>query len=278
VKSEIDYSCLTESILLQDLNFRVVLYLDEGSMAFDYTKYFDVYRLFTPRLRTALAIGGGAYTVPRSILQQSPGAIVDVAEVDPSLHALAIRYFALPEDPRLRNHLIDGRRFLHDTAERYDLIFSDAYRSFVSAPTQFTTLEFFKLVKSRLTEDGVLIANFYGSLAPESRAPIYSVLKTMRAAFPQVYVIATVSPEGEDLQNFIFIGHNASDPTRRIDLRRAAAAEFAYPMLQGVAGLELRPAQALLDSHAVLTDDYAPVEYYAANTIRRYDTLSRGPR
>jgi spermidine synthase len=275
---DIPYRGRTARILLQDLNVSGGLYLDDGSMAFDYTKYFDLYRLFTPRLRTALAIGGGAYSVPRSILLQSPGAIVDVAEVDPSLHSLAIRYFALPEDARLRNHLMDGRRFLHDTAERYDLIFSDAYRSFVSAPTQFATLEFFRLARSRLSEDGVLIANFYGSLAPDARATIYSVLRTMRAAFPQVYVLATVDPGSEELQNFIFIGHNASNPDRRIDLRRASA-ELADPMLRGVAALELRPAQALLDAHAVLTDDYAPLEYYAANTIRRYDALlSRGRR
>jgi hypothetical protein len=61
-------------------------------------------------------------------------------------------------------------------------------------------------------------------------------------------------------------------------LRRAAAVEFAYPMLKGVAALELRPADAELDSHAVLTDDYAPVEYFAANAIRRYDAASRKTR
>jgi spermidine synthase len=224
-----------------------------------------VYRLFTPELKTALAIGGGAYNVPRSILHDSPRATVDVAEIDSSLHALALRYFDLPDDARLRNHVIDGRRFLHDTAERYDLIFSDAYRSFISAPPQFATLEFFRLARSRLKEDGVLIANFYGSLAPESRATIYSVFRTMRAAFPQVYVIATVSPASEELQN----------PDKRTDLRQAAALEFAHPILKGVAALEWRAADALLDSHPVLTDDFAPVEYYAANAIRRYDALSR---
>jgi hypothetical protein len=97
----------------------------------------------------------------------------------------------------------------------------------------------------------------------------------MRAAFPQVYVIATVGPESEELQNFIFIGQNASNPDQRIDLRQAAAVEFASPMLQGVAALELRPTDTLVNSHAVLTDDYAPVEYYAANAIRRYDAASR---
>jgi spermidine synthase len=268
----------TARILLQDLGISGGLYLDDGSMAFDYTQYFDLYRLFTPELKTALAIGGGAYTVPLSILRHSPRAIVDVAEIDPSLHALALRYFGLPDDARLRNHVIDGRRFLHDTAERYDLVFSDAYRSFISVPPQFATLEFFRLARSKLKENGVLIANYYGSLAPESRAAIYTVFRTMRAVFPQVYVIATVGPESEALQNFIFIGHNASNPDTRTDLRQAAALEFAYPMLQGVAALELRPAEALLDAHPVLTDDFAPVEYYAVNAIRRYDAISRRAR
>src|SRR5215471_8202094 len=271
---DIPYRGRTARILLQDLNISGGLYLDDGSMAFDYTKYFDVYRLFVPELKTALAIGGGAYSVPGSILHDSPRAIVDVAEIDPSLHALALRYFALPDDARLRNHVIDGRRFLHDTPVRYDLIFSDAYRSFISAPPQFATLEFFRLARSRLRENGVLIANVYGSLAPESRATIYSMLKTMRAAFPQVYVFATVNPASEELQNFIFVGHNASNPDQRADLGKAAAVALANPMLKGVAALEWRAEDASLDSYPVLTDDFAPVEYYAANTIRRYDVIS----
>src|SRR5262245_8860511 len=275
---DIPYRGRTARILLQDLNISAGLYLDDGSMAFDYTRYFDLYRLFTPELKTALAIGGGAYTVPGAILRDSPRAIVDVAEIDPSLHALALRYFALPDDARLRNHVIDGRRFLHDTAERYDLIFSDAYRSFISAPPQFATLEFFRLARSRLREDGVLIANFYGSLAPDTRATIYSVLRTMRVAFPQVYVFATVNPASEELQNFIFVGHNAANPDRRADLGKAAAVALAYPMLKGVAALEWRAEDALLDSYPVLTDDFAPVEYYAANAIRRYDAVSRKAR
>src|SRR5258706_9981974 len=259
---DIPYRNRTARILLQDLNVSGGQYLDDRSMAFDYTKYFDLYRMFTPELKTALAIGGGAYSVPRSILRDSPRPIVDVAEVDPSLHALALRYFALPDDSRLKNHVTDGRRFLHDTEERYDLIFSDAYRSVTSAPPQFATVEFFRLARSRLKEDGVLIANFYGSLAPDTRATIYSVSRTMRAAFPQVYVVATVDPASEELQNFIFVGHNTANPERRADLGRAAA-------------LEWRPADALLDSYPVLTDDFAPLEYYAANATRRYDAASR---
>ncbi len=267
----------TARVLWQDHNVSGGVYLDDGSMAFDYTKYFDLYRLFVPELRTALAIGGGAYNVPGAILRDSPRAIVDVAEIEPTLHALALRYFALPDDARLRNHVVDGRRFLHDTAERYDLIFSDAYGSFVSAPPQFATREFFTLARSRLQDDGVLIANFYGSLAADSRAMLYSVLRTMRSTFPQVYVIATANPASEALQNFIFIGHNAAAPDRRVDLRQANTVAFSYPVLKGVAALELHPPAALIESHPLLTDDFAPLEYLAANAVRRYDAI-RGRR
>lgn len=272
---DIAYQGRNARILMQDRNISSGMYLDDGSMAFDYTKYFDLYRLFTPELTNALAIGGGAYSVPKAILLGSPKSIVDVAEIDPSLHGLAKEYFALPDDPRLRNHVIDGRRFLHDTPERYDLIFSDAYRSFISAPMQFTTREFFALAKSKLKGDGVFIANYYGSLGADTRPMIYSVLKTMRTVFPQVYLIATTDPGSDALQNFIFVGHNALRQDKRIDLQQAAAFRFAYPVLNKVAGQELRPAEELVDSAFLLTDDFAPVEYYAANVIRKYDAASR---
>ncbi len=272
---DIPHQGRTARILLQDRNINSGMFLDDGSMAFDYTKFFDLYRLFTPELKTALAIGGGAYSVPKAILLDSPKAIVDVAEIDPSLYGLARKYFALPDDPRLRNHVIDGRRFLHDTPEQYDLIFSDAYRAFTSVPMQFTTREFFSLAKSKLKSDGVFIANYYGSLGEDTRPMIYSVLKTMRTIFPQVYLVATISPESDELQNLIYIGHNASKPDDRIDLQRAAAFRFSYPVLNKVAGLELRPAEDLVESAFLLTDDFAPVEYYAANVIRLVDAELR---
>jgi spermidine synthase len=275
VVRDVAYRGRRARILWQDANVSGGVYLDDGSMAFDYTRYFELYRMFAPELKTALAIGGGAYTVPAAILRDSPQAVVDVAEIDPTLHALAIRYFGLADDPRLRNHVIDGRRFLHDAAGGYDLIFADAYRSFISAPPQFTTREFFALAKSRLALNGILVANYYGSLGADTRPMLYSVLRTMRSVFAQVYVVATSDPASEALQNFIFIGHNAAPPARRADLGRAAAVAFAYPMLQQIAARELRLEDAALDSYPLLTDDFAPVEYYAANAIRRYDAIAR---
>jgi len=273
---DVPYQGRTARILIQDRNTNSGMFLDDGRMAFEYTKYYDLYRLFTAKLKHVLIIGGGAYSVPKAILRDYDDTIIDVAEIEPSLHRLAKQYFALADDLRLRNHVIDGRRFLHDTALRYDLIFSDAYHSFASVPMQFTTQEFFRLASSKLEDDGVFIANYFGSLAPDTRAMIYSVLRTMRTVFPQVYLLATVNPQSDEPQNFIFIGHNSTNPHHRIELQQATVFKFAYPILNKIAGLELLPSDEFLAPFNLLTDNFAPVEYYAANLIRQLEASS-GP-
>jgi spermidine synthase len=251
------------------------MYLDNSGMAFDYTQYFDLYRLFTPGTQRALAIGGGAYSVPKALLEQLPEIEVDVAEIEPLLLTVAQQYFGLPQSPRLHNHLLDGRRFLHDTAYRYDLIFSDVYHHFAATPPQFSSREFFELALARLNEGGIFIANHYGSTDPATRPLILSVLRTMRTVFPQVYVYAVENPDSEALQNFIFVGHKQE---ARIDTAMAAGIDFAYPALRQTAALEYQPEAAWVDQAPLLTDDYAPVEYYAAQVVRQYEALLKAHR
>ena len=64
----------------------------------------------------------------------------------------------MDDDPRLHNHVEDGRRFLRDASKQYDLIFGDVYYSYFSVPPHFTTQEFFSLARARLTSGGVFIA------------------------------------------------------------------------------------------------------------------------
>ncbi len=259
-------------LLFQDKNLNSGMYLDDGRMAFDYTKYFDLFRLFVPELNRALAIGGGAYSVPKAILRDHPAAHVDVAEIEPSLLYLSRVYFGLPNDPRLNNYVMDGRRFLFETNETYDLIFMDVYRSFAAVPMQFTTHEFFDLVLNRLNTDGVFIANYFGSLSAKTRSVIFSVYKTMQSVFPQVFLFATINPESDSLQNFIFVGLGKEI---RITEDQIAETGFAYPLLKNVAEHELQLDPGLVADVPVFTDDYAPVEYLAANVIRQYEKLMK---
>jgi spermidine synthase len=250
-------------LLLQDQNLSSGMFLDDGSMAFAYTKYFDLHRLFVPNLQRALAIGGGAYSVPKGILETTD-ATVDVAEIEPRLLSLAHTYFGLPRSTRLHNFVTDGRRFLYDTPSRYDLIFSDVYGAVATVPPQFTTREFFELAIAKLNDDGIFIGNYIGSLAPETRPMLISVFKTMRSVFPQVYIYATSDPDSERMQNFIFIGHKRNGP---IDIARTASINFVYPMLKDSAKRTYQPDAATLETALVFTDNYAPIEHYATKLV-----------
>ena len=272
---DIEYRGRATRLLLQDRNINSGMYLDNGRMAFDYTRYFDLHRLFVPELGRALAIGGGAYSVPKAILRDSPATRVDIAEIEPSLYPLAQRYFGLPESPNISNYVVDGRRFLTESENFYDLIFLDVYHAFASMPMQFTSQEFFQLAHDKLNRNGVLITNYFGSLAPSTRPLIESIYKTMQTTFTRVYLIATKNPLGEELQNFIFIGHRQENSAARIELSQARNLAFAYPELQQVDRLEVKPGRAAIESALLLSDDYAPVEYYATEVIRQY-VASRG--
>lgn len=261
---------------LQDRSLSGAMFLDSDpsrlgrseadELAFDYTKYYEFYKPFTS-LRRALVIGGGAYSIPKALLVDAPEADIDVVEIEPSLPQLAREYFNTPDSPRLHTHIEDGRRFLSDSDQEYDLIFSDVYYSFYSIPTHFTTKEFFETARSRLAPDGVLILNLIGSLVPEEQSFLFSELRTIQEVFPEMYVFAVQSPDVATPQNIIVVAVN----------RDTAGAAPDFPPLDGlgdVSGHLVRLGRYDLSHYPLFTDDYAPVDYLVGKMLsREYPTV-----
>ena len=52
--------------------------------------------------------------MPRYFHRMLPGTHIDVAELDPQVHRVALDYFALPDDLRLSVHLGDGRKYVQE--------------------------------------------------------------------------------------------------------------------------------------------------------------------
>jgi len=255
---------------LQDRSVSGGMYLDSddpADMTFDYTKYYALYHVFAPDVRRALVIGGGAYTVPKALLAELPGAVIDVSEIEPSLPELAETYFHLPRDPRLRHSTEDGRRFLAEASEPYDLIFSDVYYSLYSIPSHFTTREFFALAKDRLSENGVFIANFIGDLSRRPDSFTLAEMKTFRAAFPNSFFFATDSPaDSMTAQNIIFVGLK-DDRAMNYD---AISSRFSWDVvIAKLPDREIDTDRFDFTPYPVLTDDYAPTEYLTGKTLSR---------
>jgi spermidine synthase len=241
---------------------------DPSDLVYDYTKYYSLYKIFTPQVRNALVLGGGAYSIPKALLHELPDAVVDVAEIEPSFLDLAKRYFGAAESPRLRNFVEDGRRFLHDSDTDYDLIFGDVYYSYFSVPPQFTTQEFFALARSRLRPEGVFIANMIGDLSRRQPSLIMTEIRTFQTVFPNSYFFAVESAERTDqLQNITLVGFNSD---RRVDVTKPPVTTHTQELIRYLRYKAVDvPRRFELSSYPVLTDDFSPVEYLTARVIGR---------
>ncbi len=263
---------IIEDILIQDRKARVLrldrsyqgaVFLESDELPFEYTKYYVIYEIIDPQAEKALFLGGGAYASPRRLLlDQNNIKRVDVVEIEPTLFQLARQYFRLQEDPRLFNHIADGRRFLKDTDENYDLIFADVYHSNYSIPVHFTTREFFSLAKSRLSGNGIFLMNFIGRLEGESNLLLLSGIKTFRSVFKNSYLFAVDSPDKKVLQNFILVG--LKNDSQEIDFRNKIVLENKNDIIRNLPKKLVDLESLRLDSAFILTDDFAPIEYLTA--------------
>jgi spermidine synthase len=250
--------------LQQDTSNSAARYLDSDELVYGYTQYYALHQMFTSQVDRALVIGGGAYSIPKALLQDLPAASIDVSEIEPSLITLSKQYFGLTDDPRLTHYIKDGRRMLYDTDKRYDLIFSDVYHSMYSVPAHFTTQEFMELARERLTKDGVFMANLIGSLRQDSPSFIWSEIKTMQKVFPQVYVFAVDSPVEAGVQNIIAVG---SMSQKRLDMSYASWRSGSHSVVANAPSHYVDTQRFSLDEYTILTDDYAPVDYLASKVL-----------
>lgn len=250
----------------QDHSSSGAMFLDGDDLVYDYTKYYSLYKLFQPDVKDALFIGGGAYSMPKMLLNELPEARIDVSEIEPSLYELSQKYFKLPPDNRLTNYTTDGRRLLEAKDKKYDYIFSDVYYSLFSIPTHFTTAEFFTRAKSRLNDQGIFVANLIGDLSREKDSFSLAEMKTFQQAFPNSYFFGVDSPAAGLTQNIIFVGFNSD---KAIDFTSAAVTESPDQIIRNLPLQRIDPYRFELSDYPILTDDYAPVENMTAQMLIR---------
>jgi spermidine synthase len=179
---------------------------------------------------------------------------VTSVELDPVVLELAKKYFGIKDEPNFQVVNRDGRLFLAESKEHYDIILIDAYRGpFV--PFHLLTKEFYQIVKDHLAEGGVVAQNI-----EPSTMLFDSAVKTINTVFPQldfykasgnVVTVAYDGPErkSEDLAAV------AADRDKAYGLRYHLA-----DMLSERRRIQIDGGQVIDPGAKVLTDDFAPVE------------------
>ena len=184
--------------------YQSATYLDERCYepVFDYYKLFD--RAFDVearggRIERVLMLGGGGYAYPKHLISTRRDVRMDVVEIDPTITAIAERYFFLDRlivefDVEETGQLVtihdDARRYLETCEARYDAIMNDLFAG-RAAVASLATAEAARLVHERLTPDGVYLANVISPLTGADGAPVLldSICATLAREFAHVWVV-----------------------------------------------------------------------------------------
>lgn len=243
-------------LLQQNHDMSSGVYVDDPTtLAFEYTRVFDLAFSYQPDIKNTLMIGGAAYSYPQFVLANHPGTMVDVVEIDPAITNLAKQYFGLTNNPRLQTFPADARTVLNGNQKKYDAIFFDAFNA-ESAPFYLTTSEVAGKAFHSVTNNGLVVLNIVSSLDGRNSRFLWDEYATYRQFFPYV----TVYPVNPSLpktttQNIVLIAHKSTPQISNPPTDQTVATALQYhldqPLLAGT----------------VLTDDYAPVEYLVARAL-----------
>ena len=133
----------------------------------EYIGYLHTALAVKPDATRTLAIGLGGGSVVKRMWRDYPDMPIDAVELDPAVLQVAKRYFALPEDERIRVTIGDGRRFLEKSDDSWDIILVDAYDDY-EVPPRLVTEEFMLLAHRHLTDGGVMAYNFIGRVSGDA--------------------------------------------------------------------------------------------------------------
>jgi spermidine synthase len=154
-------------------------------LGFAYTKVAFVGLALTPEPARILVVGVGGGTMPMFLRKYYPNARIDAVDIDPDVVHVAKTYFGFREDDRLKAHVGDGRAFVEDTRDPYDIIFLDAFGT-RNVPPHLATVEFLRAVRRALKPTGVVVGNVWGRAAN----PLFdSMVRTYQEAFDELYLL-----------------------------------------------------------------------------------------
>ena len=199
-----------------------------------------------------LLVGLGGGSLVRQYARK--GWSIDAVEIDPAVTRIARSYFGF--DPsQTRVYHMDGREFLMEHNEVYDLIIVDAFGS-SSIPFHLVTREAFAQFKCRLAPGGVIALNVIAVGWHDTL--VHSLAATLNEEFSRVLVLPMAEPP-DQLGNLILLASN-----------RELALDWEPPVPMDRFSPEYNRAHAWdnrfvvdLAGVRVITDDLNPVDLWA---------------
>lgn len=208
-----------------------------------------------PDSMEVLILGMGTGTYATQCRKYFGDMNIEGVEIDEKITKLSRKYFALPDDINVTTY--DGRAFLNASDRKYDVIMVDAYQD-ITIPFQMSSVEFFRLVKSHLNENGVMVVNM--NMRGNDDGDINQYLAdTISSVFGNVYTVEVDNSTNRELF--------ASDNNDMMGVLN--------DNISGIKGADLRFMMNKVRDNSIaynagkliMTDDNAPVELLGMKVI-----------
>jgi len=187
-----------------------------------------------------------------------PNSYLDVVEIDPKVTRIVYTHMGLPHSTRIRTFNEDGRWFVMNTKEKYDIVFIDAYND-LSIPYHLTTKEFAGQIRNLLKPNGIVLTNIIDNFQKGAFLPSY--MRTLQEVFGDKNVhLISIRPQFEKIGTSTFIVLTGGD-----ELNIKGFESFIKSRLEGrftsaVVPESLTKEFIKRNPSVILKDDYAPVD------------------
>ncbi len=233
---------------------------DPTKLPVAYTRAVTAALVFPKKLDSILEIGVGGGSTLSYLQHFLPKTRLTGVEIDPGVVAMATKHFGLKPDGRLKIEVADGRKYLAEHPGLHDIIIVDAYRG-TWVPETLTSVEFFELVKARLSPGGVVAQNvepttlFYDSLAA-----------SLREVFGNVEAFSTGAAAGVP-SNVVLIAYRGKAKSRAELAKRAEVLQKQFAFRHALPALVAGGKPAVFDAKAAAFRD----DRNSANTLLMID-------
>jgi len=195
-----------QSVVIADsYNYGRVLFMDNvvQSSAEDESLYHEMLvqpaMLLHPNPRNVLIVGGGEGATLREVLAHRAVRAATMVDIDqeavevcreflPSWHRGAF------EDSRTRLHFADGRKFVEESDEFYDVAIIDVVDMLDAGPAfSLYTREFYQALRKRLRPNAILMVQGLELSFSDYKQHV-SLVRTLRTLFPEVHSARVAVP------------------------------------------------------------------------------------
>ncbi len=226
-------------------------------LVFSYTKAFAEVLKAQPQAKNILIIGGGSFSFPEYTASVYPNTKIDVVEIDPQLTVVAKKYFNFQQPPNVNIINQDGRQFLNESKDKYDIIFLDVFTSLVP-PYQLMTKQAVQKAQNSLSSDGIVVLNVISSVNGSRSMLTGALVATYESVFNGIdfYQVDGNIPK-TIAQNLLLVA-SSNTIDKQINSQLIASGARTFHTANQPNSFKYTK---------ILTDDFAPVELLTIHGI-----------